>query len=289
MKNVAVLTIVGIFVFSLILSGCGKLGKKDFEVWRDGYVTENNQAHSELRNQDSNLDSKVDAQRTSLMESISQAKEEAITTAQQGDADSIQTSKSFATEQDDALRSELTKAAEMAGQKAQEFAKSEDDGIRKLISDLDSQASSQSTTISGLESELKAAKSDAAKKDLAQRKPMRVATIHFGSGRGSLSQAAKQELDKAITEIKNHGDFIVKVVGHADGRPVLGGMYRSNWDLSQARADAATKYLQGQGVANEIESIGRGHTEPVASAKTADGRNKNRRVEVILYPPGTLR
>ena len=118
---------------------------------------------------------------------------------------------------------------------------------------------------------------------------MRVATIHFDSGRGSLSQAAKQELDKAITEIQNHADFIVKVVGHADGRPVLGGMYRSNWDLSQARADAAAKYLQGQGVANEIESIGRGHTEPVASAKTADGREKNRRVEVILYPPGTLR
>ena len=178
MKNVAVLTIVGIFVFSLILSGCGKLGKKDFEGWRDGYVTENNDIHSQLRNQDSNLDSKVDAQRTSLMESISQAKEESITTAQQGDADTIQNAKSFATEQDDALRSELTKAAEMAGQKAQDFAKSEDDGIRKLISDLDSQASSQSTTISGLQSALESAKSDAAK-DLAQRKPMRVATIHF--------------------------------------------------------------------------------------------------------------
>ncbi len=285
MKNVAVLTIVGIFVFSLILSGCGKLGKKDFEGWRDGYVDENNQAHSELRNQDSNLDSKVEAQDTALRAKIDEdtekAKEDAIAAAQLGDADSIQAAKKF----DDALRSELTKVAEAAGQKAQDYAKSEDDGIRKLISDLDSQASSQSSSISGLQSALESAKSS----NMKQKKPMRVATIHFDSGRGSLSQAAKQELDKAITEIKNHADFIVKVVGHADGRPVLGGMYRSNWDLSQARADAAAKYLQGQGVANEIESIGRGHTEPVASAKTADGRNKNRRVEVILYPPGTLR
>ncbi|MCH8290595.1 OmpA family protein, partial [Candidatus Poribacteria bacterium] len=281
------LTIVGIFVFSLILSGCGKLGKKDFEGWRDGYVAENNQTHSELRNQDSNLDSKVEAQDTALRAKIDEdtekAKEDAIAAAQLGDADSIQAAKKF----DDALRSELTKAAEAAGQKAQDFAKSEDDGIRKLISDLDSQASSQSSSISGLQSALESAKSDAA--NMKQKKPMRVATIHFDSGRGSLSQAAKQELDKAITEIQNHADFIVKVVGHADGRPVLGGMYRSNWDLSQARADAAAKYLQGQGVANEIESIGRGHTEPVASAKTADGREKNRRVEVILYPPGTLR
>jgi flagellar motor protein MotB len=80
-------------------------------------------------------------------------------------------------------------------------------------------------------------------------------------------------------------DAKIKVVGHADGMPVLRGSYRSNWDLSQARANSASKYLQSKGIdAGRIEAVGKAHTDPVAPQTTAAGRAMNRRVEVILVP-----
>jgi type VI secretion system protein ImpK len=77
------------------------------------------------------------------------------------------------------------------------------------------------------------------------------------------------------------------VNGHADGTPVLRGSYRSNWDLSQARANSAAKYLESKGIdASRIEAVGRGHSDPVAPQNTSAGRAMNRRVEVILVPAG---
>ena len=84
-------------------------------------------------------------------------------------------------------------------------------------------------------------------------------------------------------------DAKIVVVGHADGTPVLRGSYRSNWDLSQSRANSAVKYLKSKGIdAGRIEAIGMAHTQPIAPQNTAAGRTMNRRVEVILLPAGAM-
>ena len=95
-------------------------------------------------------------------------------------------------------------------------------------------------------------------------------------------------LDKAVAAIKGHPHAVVVVSGHADGTPVLSGKYRSNWDLSQARANAVASYLKEQGIMNDIKTVARGHTMPIANVNTKDERAANRRAEVVVYPPGTM-
>ncbi len=85
-----------------------------------------------------------------------------------------------------------------------------------------------------------------------------------------LDQLAKLMIDK---------NYVVALRGHADG---IGG-FKSNWVLSQKRADAVKEYLVGKGVAeNKIVSTAFGSTIPVATNKTAEGRQQNRRVEIRL-------
>lgn len=289
MKNVVGLAIVSIFVFSVVLSGCGKLGRKDFEAWKEPYVAENAEEHKALGNQVSELSGKVDAQGDALRTEISTAKEEAVASSEQGDADTIAAAKDFAKGEDAKLSEDLTKTANIAGEKAQKFAKSEDDRLRTMIGDLEKQTSTQAQTLTEVQASLTAAEEGVkTAKAEAALKPMTAATVQFASGRSSLNQATKQEIDKAITMIQNHPDAMIVVKGHADGRPVLGGRYRSNWDLSQARADSVVKYLKGKGMTNAIESRALGHTEPIAPVNTNAGRAKNRRAEVVVYPAGAM-
>jgi flagellar motor protein MotB len=289
MKNVAGLAIVSIFVFSIVLSGCSKLGKKDFETWRDGYVQESANEHSKLGNQVSEVSGKVDAQGDALRTGISTAKEEAVATSEQGDADTIETAKNFAKSEDAQLREDLTQTANMAGQKVQDFAMSGDQKLRDQLDQLEKQTQSQAQTLSKVQTSLMDTKADVtATKAAASAKPMIAATVQFAGGKTGLSQAAKEELDKAVTAVQQQPDAMIVVKGHADGSPVLGGRYRSNWDLSQARAESVVKYLKDKGVANMIESRALGHTEPIAPVNTTAGRAKNRRAEVIIYPAGTM-
>ena len=289
MRNVTTLSIVALFVLSIALSGCGKLSTSEFEMWRDDYVKQTDETHTKLQGDVAKLDGKVDNQNTTLTNAIGEkserAKEDAIAYAEQADADTIKK----AQDADSKLRMELTKAANDAGKEAQNFAKSEDDKLRSQIRMLDQKASSHDGSLAKLEDSLKMVQEDAKNAKDAARKPMRVATIHFGSGQASLTAEAKQILDKGIATVKSNAGYQVKVVGHADGTPVLGGRYRSNWDLSQARAASVAKYLKEKGITGDIDVVGRAHTEPIAAGNTKEGRMRNRRAEVIIYPPGSMK
>ncbi|QNL52622.1 OmpA family protein [Olivibacter sp. SDN3] len=72
-------------------------------------------------------------------------------------------------------------------------------------------------------------------------------------------------------------DAIVKLGGHADSI----GPYVYNWHLSKSRADEVKSYLVSKGVdETRISSTEFGNTQPIASNETAEGRQKNRRVEI---------
>lgn len=75
-----------------------------------------------------------------------------------------------------------------------------------------------------------------------------------------------------------------RIEGHTDNIPVNGGTYNSNWDLSTARATGLVKKLiQSYRIdPKRISATGYGEYQPVADNETADGRAKNRRVDLVI-------
>ena len=281
-------TIIALLGVALIVSSCGKLDQEEFEMWKNEHVSQMNQADADITNKVTMLEGKVDQHSKDAAEAISAAKDEAIAASQQGDADTIAAAKQGAMEQGAQLRADLTKAIDMQGQKAMEFAKGEDAKLQERADAHDMADASQSEAIKNLKSEVMSLKEEiAGVKAEVTAKPTIVATVQFASGQTSVSSKAQEIFDGIVEQLMADSDAKIMVNGHADGTPVLRGSYRSNWDLSQARANSAAKYLESKGIdASRIEAVGRGHSDPVAPQNTSAGRAMNRRVEVILVPAG---
>ena len=279
-------TIITLLGVALVVSSCGKLDQEEFEMWKNEHVSKIEQAEADMSNKITMLDGKVDQQGKDLTEAISRAKDEAIAASQQGDADTIAAGMQNAKEQDAQLRADLTESINMQGQKAMDLAKSEDAKLQKQLDAQSEDHKAQDAAIKQLESKVMALEEGLTMlaEEVASA-PTLLVTVTFASGRTSLSSDGQQMLDGIVEQLMEASDAKVKVVGHADGMPVLRGSYRSNWDLSQARANSASKYLQSKGIdAGRIEAVGKAHTDPVAPQNTAAGRAMNRRVEVILVP-----
>ena len=288
MINRTAFTIIALLGVALIVSSCGKLDQEEFEMWKNEHVSQMQQADADITNKVTMLEGKFDQHSKDVAEAVSEAKDEAIAVSQQGDADTIAAANQSAMEQGAQLRADLTKAIDMQGQKAMEFAKGADAKLQQQVAANEMADGSQSEAIKKLESEVMALKENIAMVEMeVAAKPALVATVHFGSGQARISSKGEEMLNGILEQLMADSDAKIMVVGHADGTPVLKGGYRSNWDLSQARANSAAKYLESKGVdSSRIEAIGRAHTDPVAPQNTSAGRAMNRRVEVILVPAG---
>jgi OOP family OmpA-OmpF porin len=99
----------------------------------------------------------------------------------------------------------------------------------------------------------------------------------FDFDKSTLKPAAKASLDSLLGKIKSLSLEVIIAVGHTDAI----GTEAYNQKLSVRRANAVKKYLVGKGIEpNRIYVEGKGKTQPVADNKTAEGRAKNRRVEI---------
>lgn len=87
-------------------------------------------------------------------------------------------------------------------------------------------------------------------------------------------------IGEAVARVK--GSVLVR--GHSDDRPIRSARFPSNWHLSQARADSVAAVLAPQLGGAHIETEGRAESEPIASNDTPEGRARNRRVEIIVFP-----
>lgn len=287
MLNRTAFTIIALLGVALVVSSCGKLSQEEFDMWKNEHVAQMQQADSDISNKVTMLEGKVDQNNKDATEAISKAREEAIAASQQGDADTILRAEQKAKEGDAQLRADLTKSIDMQGKAAMDAAKSGDAELQKQIDAVGQAGQTNSTAIKQIQSELMAVKEQVAMNAIeAAKKPMLVTTVNFGSGQTGLSSKAKEMLDGVVDQLMA-SDAKIVVAGHADGTPVLRGGFRSNWDLSQARANSAAKYLQSKGIdAARIEAVGMAHTKPISSQNTAAGRSMNRRAEIILLPAG---
>jgi len=123
----------------------------------------------------------------------------------------------------------------------------------------------------------------------------RAVAITLGSGdlyrvgSARLSNKGNGILDTLAIVLAELPDWRVDVEGHTDGQgigSVLRETYPTNWELSTARASAAVRYLQASsGIdSDRLSARGFGDTRPIDSNETAVGRERNRRVELILRP-----
>ena len=289
MLNRTAFTLIVLLGVALVVSSCSKLNQEEFDMWKNEHVAQMQQADSDMSNKITMLEGKLDQHDKDTTEAISKAKEEAIAASQQGDADTIAAAEQRSKEQDAQLRADLTKALDMQGKAAMDAAKSGDAELKKQIDAVGQTGQANSTAIRQIQSEMMALKEQVAMNATeASKKPMLVTSVNFGSGQTGLSSKGKEMLDGVVDQLMA-SDAKIVVVGHADGTPVLRGGFRSNWDLSQARANSAAKYLQSKGIdAGRIEAIGMAHTQPIAPQNTAAGRALNRRAEIILLPAGAV-
>src|SRR5579863_9890637 len=106
--------------------------------------------------------------------------------------------------------------------------------------------------------------------------------ILFTSGSAQPAPAAVPvlaRLGQALAPLPN----AVRVEGYTDNVPIRTSVFYSNWELSAARAGSVVRVLSGEGIDPErLAVVGYGEQRPVQSNDTAEGRNANRRVVVVI-------
>ncbi len=116
--------------------------------------------------------------------------------------------------------------------------------------------------------------------------------ILFSSGSASLSLKGKEVLDKVGFVLKDITDRKIMIEGHTDNEPLKASSkkyFASNWELSAFRATAVVRYLQESVNIDTrlLSATGYSMYQPVAPNDTPEGRQKNRRIEIILTPLST--
>ncbi len=108
----------------------------------------------------------------------------------------------------------------------------------------------------------------------------------YRSGSYEISDKAGQILSKIAKIIQDYRDYEVLVEGNTDTDPISRNNIRNNWDLSVLRGSSVVQALQNTyGVdPKRMTAAGRGEYNPIASNSTADGKERNRRTQIILTP-----
>jgi chemotaxis protein MotB len=117
-----------------------------------------------------------------------------------------------------------------------------------------------------------------------------VGDVLFDSGKAKIRPQSFTILDKVTTVLKeNVPELNVGIEGHTDNLPIKHSGWKSNWELSTARALSVLHYIvEEKNISPErVSAIGYGEYRPVASNSTKESRQLNRRVEIVILPQFT--
>lgn len=116
---------------------------------------------------------------------------------------------------------------------------------------------------------------------LKRRQTIVLEGINFETGEAEILPRFHGTLDRAGTILKDNPEILVELAGHTDSREINTEVYPSNWELSQARAEAVRDYLveKFKIAAGRLTARGYADTQPVASNSTEAGMARNRRTE----------
>ncbi len=122
--------------------------------------------------------------------------------------------------------------------------------------------------------------------DIIPDKTMRIiltGDLLFDLGESELSEDASSSLQK-IVEVVRHTPYMINIVGHTDNLPMRSNRFKSNWELSVARASTVARFLIDEMNMNPGQFVVSGYSSnrPIAPNTTAENRAKNRRVEIII-------
>ena len=109
----------------------------------------------------------------------------------------------------------------------------------------------------------------------------------FSSGSWAVGTEGKKAVEQLGAVLANNPDIAILIEGHTDNVPYTGsGQVKGNWDLSTKRATSIVQILKANDEIKpeNLTAAGRGEYAPIATNDTAEGRAKNRRIEVILTP-----
>ena len=193
---------------------------------------------------------------------------------------------------------ELTKELEEMGVKLQDY-----DEMRKALADYQQRAQTLErikARFETLRNKLKKLTDLGLKVDI-RRNRMVISLpgdVLFASGKDQLSEEGKTILRQVAEVIRSDNQLVSRhyqVAGHTDNKPLraTAGQFKDNWGLSVMRAREALVYLTspedskfGGGAldATHWSAAGYGETDPIADNESDEGRQKNRRVELILMP-----
>jgi chemotaxis protein MotB len=114
--------------------------------------------------------------------------------------------------------------------------------------------------------------------------------VLFASGSADLGDAGREQLAKfaatllqITSQIPGDIDWVLRVDGHTDERPISSPQFASNWELSTARAIAVVKFMISQGVPPErLVAAGYGEYQPLDTGDSEEAYARNRRIELKL-------
>jgi outer membrane protein OmpA-like peptidoglycan-associated protein len=106
-------------------------------------------------------------------------------------------------------------------------------------------------------------------------------SVLFPTNKYELLPGAMEKLNAVADALKNQGDVEMTVEGHTDSQ----GNESSNMELSKKRAESVRSYLVSRGLpAEHVTATGLGQSRPVADNSKPEGRQNNRRVEIVVKP-----
>jgi len=109
--------------------------------------------------------------------------------------------------------------------------------------------------------------------------------ILFASGQAELSKEGQTALSEVLNVLAEFKDRRFAIAGHTDTDPIKSKKFKSNWELSTARALTVVQFMIAAGFpATNVSAVGFGEFDPVAPNDNEGNKQLNRRIEIILVP-----